>query len=97
MGGGRGRPRKHSTGGWARGLFPPASAALPPSLVCSDLPLRRSVRGLTLRLADVELTPAAQGRQAIGVALPLLLEAGLPSEVGSAVVVVEVDWLTESH
>lgn len=37
---------------------------------------RRSVRGLTLRLADKELTPPSQGRQAVGVALPLLLEKG---------------------
>lgn len=36
----------------------------------------RSVRGLTLRLADRELTPPAQGRQAIAIALPLLLEKG---------------------
>ena len=49
---------------------------------CPAAPPRRSVRGLTLRLADAELTPAAQGRQAIGVALPLLLESGLPSQVG---------------
>jgi hypothetical protein len=34
------------------------------------------VRGLTLRLADKELTPPSEGRQAIGVALPLLLEKG---------------------
>lgn len=34
------------------------------------------MRGLTLRLADKELTPPSQGRQAVGVALPLLLEKG---------------------
>lgn len=44
----------------------------------------RSVRGLTLRLADVELTPAGEGRQAVGVALPLMLETG---EAGW-----EADW-----
>jgi hypothetical protein len=38
--------------------------------------LARTVRGLTLRLADRELTPPAQGRQAIAIALPLLLEKG---------------------
>lgn len=41
----------------------------------------RTVRALTLRLADVEQTPASQGRQAIAAALPLLLETGLPSQV----------------
>ncbi len=34
------------------------------------------MRGLTLRLADRELTPPAQGCQAIAIALPLLLEKG---------------------
>lgn len=55
-----------------RWLLGPCAPALPPlpSNPCS------SVRGLTLRLADAELTPAAQGRQAIAVALPLLLETG---------------------
>ena len=42
-------------------------------------PYCRSVRGLTLRLADRELTPPAQGRQAIAIALPLLLEKGAPT------------------
>ena len=50
---------------------PPGPPAPPP-----PLSLFRTVRGLTLRLADKELTPAAQGRQAVGVALPLLLEKG---------------------
>lgn len=36
----------------------------------------RSVRGLTLRLVDPELTPPSQGRQAVAVTLPLLLEKG---------------------
>jgi hypothetical protein len=36
------------------------------------------VRGLTLRLADKELTPASEGRQAVAAALPLLLEKGAP-------------------
>jgi hypothetical protein len=39
----------------------------------------RSVRGLTLRLADKELTPASEGRQAVAAALPLLLEKGAPT------------------
>ncbi|EFN52702.1 hypothetical protein CHLNCDRAFT_138705 [Chlorella variabilis] len=47
----------------------------------AGIALARSVRGLTLRLADVELTPAGEGRQAVGVALPLMLETGLPSTV----------------
>lgn len=46
------------------------------SLPCNRYTLCRTVRGLTLRLADRELTPPAQGRQAIAVALPLLLEKG---------------------
>ncbi|PRW21127.1 proteasome-associated ECM29-like protein isoform X1 [Chlorella sorokiniana] len=44
--------------------------------------LARTVRGLTLRLADRELTPPAQGRQAIAIALPLLLEKGACRSVG---------------
>lgn len=47
----------------------PPAAALPGGCC-------RSVRGLTLRLADKELTPPSQGRQAVGIALPLLLEKG---------------------
>jgi hypothetical protein len=38
------------------------------------------VRGLTLRLADPELTPPAEGRAAVAAALPLLLEKGLTSQ-----------------
>ncbi|GAB4815511.1 hypothetical protein N2152v2_002557 [Parachlorella kessleri] len=44
--------------------------------------LSRTVRGLTLRLADPEFTPASQGREAISTTLPFLLEKGLPSQVG---------------
>lgn len=47
----------------------------------AGLTLVRSVRGLTLRLADKELTPASEGKEAIGAALPLLLQMGLPSRV----------------
>ena len=74
----RSRRSEHTSAVWA----PPAMS----QLLTADrhgfcpLPLsyapRRSVRGLTLRLADAELTPAAQGREAIGLALPLLLETG---------------------
>lgn len=51
------------------------------SVRVAGIALARSVRGLTLRLVDVELTPASQGRQAVGVTLPLLLEKGLASQV----------------
>ena len=47
----------------------------------AGLTLVRCVRGLTLRLADRELTPASEGKEAIGAALPLLLQMGLPSRV----------------
>jgi proteasome component ECM29 len=43
--------------------------------------LARGMRNLTLRLADPEHTPAAQGREAVSAALPLLLEKGMPSRV----------------
>ena len=58
-----------------RCLLPTRPPTLPPRPP-PPLSLFRTVRGLTLRLADKELTPAAQGRQAVGVALPLLLEKG---------------------
>jgi proteasome component ECM29 len=44
--------------------------------------LARSVRGLTLRLADPEFTSLAEGREAIGVVLPVLLETGRGLEEG---------------
>lgn len=47
----------------------------------SGLALARSLRGLTLRLADPESTPVAFGKEAVAAALPLLLEQGLPSRV----------------
>ena len=47
----------------------------------AGLTLVRCVRGLTLRLTDRELTPASQGKEAVAVALPLLIQKGLPSQV----------------
>ncbi|PSC71704.1 proteasome-associated ECM29-like protein [Micractinium conductrix] len=51
------------------------------SVRVAGVALARSVRGLTLRLVDPELTPPSQGRQAVAVTLPLLLEKGLNSQV----------------
>ena len=78
--------KEGGAGSWGRAdcLSPPHELLTFPSLhdhrpLSPPPPLPphcRTVRGLTLRLADKELTPAAQGRQAVGVALPLLLEKG---------------------
>ena len=63
----------------------PAAAPTPDPGRQAGIALGRAVRGLTLRLADRELTPAAEGSAAIAVALPLLLEKGLASQVGAEV------------
>jgi hypothetical protein len=44
--------------------------------------LVRTVRSLTLRLCDRELTPTTDVQQCVAVALPLLLEKGMGSSVG---------------
>lgn len=41
--------------------------------------LVRTLRGLTLRVADPQLSPPAHAKAAIAVALPLLLEKGATS------------------
>ena len=48
--------------------------------------LVRTLRGLTLRMADPDLTPAADAAAAIKAALPLLLAKGesSPRSLGSA-------------
>ena len=45
--------------------------------------LARTLQGLTVRLADVSQTPAAQSAAAVALALPLLLSKGLSSSVGA--------------
>ena len=44
--------------------------------------LARTLQGLTVRLADVSQTPAAQAAAVAALALPLLLSKGLSSSVG---------------
>lgn len=60
----------------------PNAVGEPPYASCLPASTCRSVRGLTLRLADVELTAASEGRQAVAIALPLLLEKGKQAQGG---------------
>ena len=56
--------------------------------------LARTLQGLTVRLADVSQTPAAQSAAAVAQALPLLLSKGLSSSVGAVQVPAHVAvWL----
>lgn len=47
----------------------------------AGMSLVRCMRGLTLRLADPDLTPASESKEAVSASLPLLLELALPSRV----------------
>jgi hypothetical protein len=61
----------------------------------------RSLRSLTLRLADPSATPAADAREAVALMLPFLLETGAPQKrtcqlAGCHIVVLFKSWSTRA-
>lgn len=60
----------------------PVVCMLQESVRAAAITLARTLRSLTLRLADSAQTSPADSAAAVAAAVPLLLEKGLPSSVG---------------